>query len=252
MPEEVKPGEGQQGAAGSEQKPGEKNVPFNEHPRWREVYGELQEFKKLGGSPADISARLQEAEELKATLEREAAAIANEKAQQGGTSKEVNAVFEAARAELRKLLPEIDAIANIQAAQQAHYGRLEKAALSETKKVLDSAGLPTTADDITAMSDILADVIRNDEDLFAEYETNPREAVRGAWKQYIERVRPAVERQIAASKQKDRESLRTLPRAHGAGGGEAGGGGEKPPEPAKTLKEAEARAMARLRGSRED
>ena len=64
MPDDEKQLEAQgQNAAGGEQSG--KGVPFHEHPRWKEVHGELKEWKKLGGNPGEIAARLQEAQELK-------------------------------------------------------------------------------------------------------------------------------------------------------------------------------------------
>jgi len=225
-----------------------KEVPFNEHPRWKEVYGELQEWKKLGVSPTEATAKLAEGQELKAAFENAARQAVDEAGKRGDDDR-ANEVYKMAREELRKVFPEIDAIAKLQEAHDARYARLEKAALSETKKVLETAGLGTGDKEILSMSDILADIIKNDDDLYAEYESSPKAAVRGAWEKYVERVRPAVERSIASSKQKDGETRKVLPKTHGSGGGE-GGSGKTEPEP-KTLVEAEKRAMARLKGMRE-
>ena len=247
MADEVKP-EGTAVAPGSV-KPEDKSkeVPFNEHPRWKEVYGELQEFKKLGISPADLTTRLQEGQELKAAFEEAARQAADDAGKTGGED-EANKGYKQAREELRKVFPEIDRLAELLHANDVRYGRLEKAALSETKKVLEAASLGTSDKDVLSMSDILADIIKNDDDLLAEYDNRPRQAVRDAWTKYVETARPAVERSIASSKQKDAETRKILPKAHGAGG--EGGGGEKAaPEP-KTLIEAEKRAMARLRSMR--
>lgn len=236
-------------AAGAQADDKSKEVPFNDHPRWIQVYGELKEFKKLGLSPADLTTRLQEGQELKTAFEEAARQAADEAGKKGGED-EANKVYKQAREELRKVFPEIDAIAKLQEAHDARYARLEKAALSETKKVLETAGLGTADKEILSLSDILADIIKNDDDLYAEYETSPKAAVRGAWEKYVERVRPAVERSIASSKQKDGETRKGLPKTHGSGGGEGGSAGKDAPEP-KTLVEAEKRAMARLRGMQE-
>lgn len=254
MPEvekvEAKPAEGTKDAAGGD-KPGEKKeVPFNEHPRWKEVYGELQDWKKLGASPADISARLQEANDLKAALEQAATEVANETGQKQGEDA-ANKVYEQARAELRKLFPEIDRLSQVVAAHDARSQRLERAALTEQKKIMSAAGLDVTDRAVGGMSDILADIIKNDPDLAAEYDMNPRAAVRGAWDQYTSTVKSYVEREAAAKKQKDAETRRNLPRAHGGGGGEGASGGDKPPAPAKNLLEAEERVKARLKGMME-
>jgi hypothetical protein len=96
------------------------------------------------------------------------------------------------------------------------------------------------------MSDILADVIKNNADLLAEYHINPKGAVRGAWKKWSAKFEKMTERGKAADKQKDRESAAKLPKAHGGGGGgEAAEGAEGPP---KTIAEATKRAAARLKG----
>ena len=251
MAEEVKQQEGQAADATGGEKPGDKTkeVPFNEHPRWKEVYGELQEWKKLGGSPKDINARLQEGAELKAALEAAASEVADDTAKKGGSEAEVNKVYKAAREELRKVFPEIDAIAEIVKEREVRNQRLERAALAETKKVLEAAGLDAQEKDVLTMSDICADIIKGDDDLYELYFQNPREAVRGAFKSYTGKVEAYVKREAAAAKQKDGETRKGLPKAHGSGG-EMGGSEKAQPE-ARTLADAEKRAIARLRGMRE-
>lgn len=253
MADDVKPGEGEQktkDAAGGE-KPGKTDeVPFHDHPRWKEVYGQLKEFKELGLSPTDLKTRLQEGQELKAAFEEAARQAADEEGKKGGSEDEVKKVYKQAREELRKIFPEIDTIVEMRQEREVRNQRLERAALAETKKVLDSAGLETADKDVLAMTDILADIIKNDDDLLEAYYTNPRDAVRGAFKAYTAKVEAYVKREAAASKQRDAETRRGLPKAHGGGGG-LPGEGEKPAPEAKSLAEAEKRAIERLRGSRE-
>ena len=97
-----------------------------------------------------------------------------------------------------------------------------------------------------AMSDILADIIKNDAGLYSEYEVNPKGAVRGAFEKFSKRFQAKGDRAAAAAKQRDREAAAKLPKSHGSGGtGEGEGGGQGAP---KTLAEATQRAMARLKG----
>lgn len=242
-------GQGQQGAAAGEQ--AGKEVPFNEHPRWKEVYGELQEFKKAGVNPGELSARLQEAEELKAAFAEAIELARQEEAKQKG-AQAADQSFQQARAVVRKLIEEeltdIGKIGKLEASINLRNQRLERAATTETKKIMASAGLEVNDKEVATMSDTLADIIKNDEDLYVEYEIDPRGAVRGAYEKFVAKFKTVGERAAKAATQRQREDTRSLPKAHGPGGGSESGGG-KTLAPAKTIAEATARAAERLRGA---
>lgn len=241
--------EGQQGASGGDQ-PG-KEVPFNEHPRWKEVYGELQEFKKAGVNPGELQARLQEAEELKAAF-AEAIELARQEEAKSKGPEIADANFRQARDVVRQLikdeLSEVSKIAKLEASITLRNQRLERAATAETKKIMASAGMEVNDKEVATMSDTLADIIKNDDDLYAEYEISPREAVRGAYEKFVAKFKTVGERAVKASTQRQREETRSLPKAHGPGG-DSGGGGGKALTPAKNIAEATARAAERLRGA---
>jgi hypothetical protein len=237
--------EGAEGAAPGAQ--GEKKeVPFNEHPRWKEVYGELQEFKKLAADPGTLNARLQEANEIKVAFE-EAVALAHAEQAKTEGQRKADESYKLARQELKKIFPEIDQLAGLQQAQQERWTRLERAAIGQTQKVMAAAGLDTSPGEIKSMTDVLADIIKNDADLHAEYDIDPRAAVNGAFEKFQAKFAKVGERASKAASQREREATRSLPRAHGSGGVETGGG-EKAAAPAKNLAEASARVAARLKG----
>lgn len=224
-----------------------KGVPFSDHPRWKEVYGAYKDYKRLG-DPRDIESKLNEAASLKAAFEEAAREAAAEAAEASKTpdDKKQEELMKKARVEIKKLFPELDELAAMREAQQARWGRLEQSAIAETRDLLKEIGLPDTKEETLSMSDILADIIKNDADLYAEYEVSPRKAVRGAYDKFAKHFKTAGERSAAADKQKDREKAAKLPKAHGAGGGEESAGGKV--EPPKNLKEATERAIERLKG----
>lgn len=242
-------GQGQQGATGGEQSGG-KEVPFNEHPRWKEVYGELQEFKKAGVSPGDLAARLQEAEELKAAF-AEAIELARQEDAKKHGDQVADANFQQARAWVKQLIAEeltdVSKIGKLEAAINLRNQRLERAATSETKKLMTAAGLDVSEKEVATMSDTLADIIKNDPELFDDYEIDPRGAVRGAYEKFVKKFKTVGERAAKAASQRQREDIRSLPKAHGPGGGD--GGGAKAAGPPKTIAEATARVAERLRGA---
>jgi len=248
MPDvETKPAEGTKDATPGAQGDG-KDVPFHEHPRWKEVYGAYQDYKKLGKAD-DIAARLREADELK-TAVQDAIKTAEEDAKKTPDSKKSEADKKAARDVLRELLPEIDELQALKDGLQATWSRREHLALVETKKVMREMDLdPSDDKELNGVAEVLSDIIKNDRDLWAEYEVDPRAAVRGArdrLAKYTAKSQSANDRSKAADRQAEREKTKTLPKAHGAGGGEAGG--SESTEPPKNLAEATKRAMARLRG----
>ena len=225
----------------------EEKLPFNEHPRWKEVYGAYSEYKKYG-KPQDIEAQLNRAAELEAAFEEAARQAAAEADTASKTKAELadDEVMKQARKQIEKLLPELEQLREMQEAQQAQFARLEQAAVSETRKVLAEMGEGTDRADILAMSDILADVIKHDPELYAEYGVNPRQAVRGAFDKFAKRFGAKTELSEKAKTQKSRESAAKLPKVHGAGGD--GGGDSKGGDPPKSLKEATERAVQRLKG----
>ena len=223
-------------------------LPFSDHPRWKEVYGSLKEYKSLG-RPEDIETRLTRAAELESIYAEAQRLAAQEAVTASKTTDERAAedVQKRARAELFKLLPELQELEALKSAQNARNVRLERAATAETKVLLKELDEDLTDQSLGSMSEILADIIKHDEDLLAAYETDPRKVVRAAFDKFSKRFAGKVDRVVSASKQKDRESAAKLPKAHGAGGGEESAGGGKTGE-VRTIKEATVRAAARLKG----
>jgi hypothetical protein len=255
MPEDVKDESSPSGKVNAPEVPradgaqSEEKLPFSEHPRWKEVYGSLKEYKALG-KPEDIETKLNRAAELESIYQEAQRLAAQETAQASKTTDERAAedIQRKARAELFKLLPELQELEALKSAQQARNVRLERAATAETRDILKEIDEELTDQSVGSMSEILADIIKHDETLLAEYETAPRKVVRAAFDKFSKRFGGKSDRASTASKQKDRESAAKLPKAHGAGGGEESAGGGKAPGEIRTIKEASERAAARLKG----
>ena len=229
-------------------------LPFNEHPRWKQVYGENKEYKELG-TPAELKEKLgklskvDEYESYIAHLNEKIEKLETKKDEDEPKSdkqKQFEQLRKQARAELAKIAPEIDSIAKQQTEWDIYYASLERQAYKETAVVLEKAGLSAGQKDVNETAAVLADIIGADQDLYLEYRTNPREAVREAWGRLTKRYN--VERGVKADIERDKKNLEKLPKPHvGAGSSELG----IPKEAPKTLKEAERRAKLRLASLKE-
>jgi len=236
------------------EKESDEKLPFNEHPRWKQVYGENKKYKELG-TPDELKEKLSQ---LSKVDEYEGyIAHLNEKIEKLETKrdeddpksdkqKQFEQLRKQARAELAKIAPEIDNIARQQTEWDLYYASLERQAYKETASVLKAAGLESGTKDVSETAAVLADIIGADQDLYLEYRTNPREAVREAWGRLTKRY--SVERTVKADIEREKKTLGTLPKPHtGTAGTEHG----IPKEPPKTLREAERRANMRLASLKE-
>jgi uncharacterized small protein (DUF1192 family) len=232
-------------------------VPFNEHPRWKQVYGENKEYKELG-TPAELKEKLSQVskvDEYEGYIAHLTEKIEKLEAKKDDDDpktdkqRQFESLRKQARAELAKIAPEIDQIAAGQRASNewdTYYAALERQAYKETASVLKAAGLESGTKDVNETAAILADLIGSDRDLYLEYRTNPREAVREAWGRLTKRYN--VERGVKADIERDKKALEKLPKPHvGSAGTERG----VTKGPAKNFRELEQRLTVRLKSMKD-
>ena len=224
-------------------------VPWHEDKRWKEFIAEkntLKDFKELGVTPGELKQRLQRLDYLDGLVKQ-----AEEESRRQGEKvepedKERAKLIEKARKELRELAPELDEVATLKQRTDIIFTAAERKAMKTTKSIMEEHGLDTSPKSLNEMSEILADIIRGDEDLFYDYLTDTREAVKDAFGRFTKKFRDAAARQEAAEKEGKKEPLSKLPKTHTPGGGAETGG--KPTGEPKDLKEASKMALKALRG----
>lgn len=212
-------------------------VPFSEHPRWKEVYANLKEYKSLGSTPEQIRAALdrlayydQLAEESKHSATDTSV---NDTDKQANEEKKQEAlrVLEQLIPGISKF-PEIMELMKTDARQLA--ASLEERAYDELHTLMASVGMPAKETDLTEMADLLVPLLKADAKLVTLYRTDPAAAVRKVWTKFAERAVVFTRKQSAAQQDKG-AALREMPRAHRGGGSLTSGAA---PEPPKTIDEA--------------
>lgn len=210
--------------------------------RWKQVHGELKAYKDAGLSPLELKAALARlAQYDKAVEDAEKAESDDEETAEAKALKKKRA---AAKKELLLIYPELANVEALQGRMDTFYTSLERRATSEMTKLMKEAGLPTEAKNLASMSEVLASIIKEDEDLYLEYVGDPRAAVRAAWDSFKGDFEAAAKRSAAAELQKKKQGLNALPKTFKPGGSPEMSG--KPDKGPKNLKEARERAEKRL------
>jgi hypothetical protein len=181
--------------------------------RWQKVHGEWKEFSSFKMSPLELQAAL-------VRLQQHETAAAKAREAEGSTAedKDLAAKRKSARTELSKINPDIDKIKGLSEKADILFGSLERRAERETKVLMTEAGLATGAKNVESMTDVLAGIIADDIELYDDYVTNPKEAVREAFKRFKSGFEAAAARAAKASTQRDKTKLLGLPKTHKAGG----------------------------------
>lgn len=242
------------GDAGGATPEGE-NVPFNEHPRWKQVYAELKTYKALG-SPEELStakATLAEAqsvlEEVQGFRQLVAKARAEREALGGGKTEDERAAeaqYAKAKEQLKKIAPElfetVEEIRQAKEAQQAalaHQAEARKqvdaTAMAAVSTLMAKHGLESTPEAVDLMSEQLVAIAKRDPEILDLYFKNPNKAVQMSWDKYFDHAEKLSSRKTAAAQQAKGVALKGLPRNHSSGPSGAGSAGSAPPT---TLKEA--------------
>ena len=208
--------------------------------RWQRVHGELKEFKQFRMSPLELQAALVRLHKLeKASAKVEAAEGASPE------DKELAERRKAARKELSKIAPELDSVVETKGKADLFFASIERRAVRETKKLMGEAGMATGDKNLEAMTDVLAGIIGDDDELYDEYLTNPKFAVGEAFKKFKSGFEAAATRAAKAGIQRDKTKLLGLPKST-KGGGTSSEVAKNRTEGPKNLNEARRSAEARL------
>jgi len=220
----------------------EPDGPLHKSVRWKEVYGKYKEYKDLG-DPSDVSAKLARLEyydSLVANLDDERPKSEPKTDEQKVAEKELAD----ARAALKQVAPEFEAIKPMAANMRSYYESLESGAEDETERLMDEAGMPTTPSDKKAMAEILQSFIKEDRKKHLLYLRNPEKAVEWAFERFTKDFVAGRTRKDAASAQRDKEKLSKLPKPLASAGSIPSEGKSKAPT---NLKEADIAAKEFLK-----
>jgi len=192
---------------------GEEKLPFHKHPRWKKIHGELTEFKRFQMTPLEIQAAL-----VRLAQHEDKAAKAASAEGETAEDKELAAKRKSIRKELSKIAPEVDSIKELNEKASVLFGSLQRRAERETKVQMSEAGLATGAKNLESMTEVLAGIIADDVELYDDYMSDPKGAVREAFKRFKSGFEAAAARAAKAGTQRDKTKLLLLPKAHKAGG----------------------------------
>lgn len=212
---------------------GQQDVPFSEHPRWKEVYGELKGFKALGVTPEQIMELGQEVLSY-----REQAKAAKETAAHPQTEEERDAeeTSKAQRAELERIFPELKDLGRLkqmvktledQAAQ--NRDAVDRQALTTLTSLITQAGLQASKEKVNSLAKRVSPIIQDDPALLQLYYRDPSAAVTKAWDMYCEDLDTITSRRTGAKLQQKGAALQSLPRGGQGGGVGATGTSASPP-----------------------
>ena len=198
--------------------------PLHKSKRWQKVHGELKDLKKVTGkmSPAELQAAMNRLGQYdRIVAEEETKAAAKKKAgddDEGDEDEATKKRRKASHKELLKIAPEIGSIAHAAERTDIYFGSLERRATREMNTLLKDAGMSTKEKSMEAMSDVLAGIIAEDEVLYDDYLSDPKGAVREAFKRFRADSVDAAARAAKANLQKDKTKLLGLPKTHKSGG----------------------------------
>ena len=187
--------------------------PLHKSERWQKVHGEWKEFNKFAMTPLELQAAL-------ARLAKHEKAAAKAASAEGETEedKETATRRKAARKELALIYPEIETIKELNEKSAVLFGSLERRAVRETKVLMKEAGLSLGDKNVESMTDVLAGIIGDDEELYDDYMSNPKGAVQEAFKRFKSGFEAAAARAAKAGTQRDKTKLLGLPKTHKASG----------------------------------
>ena len=137
---------------------------------------------------------------------------------EGVEDKELTAKRKAARKELSRINPDIDKIADAHEKTTVLFDSLERRAVRETTKLMKDAGLAVGPKNVESMTDVLAGIIAEDDELYDDYLSDPKGAVGEAFKRFKSGFEQAAVRAAKAGTQRDKTKLLGLPKTHKAGG----------------------------------
>ena len=194
-------------------------LPFHRHPRWKKVHGDLKAYKGLGRSAEEIQDDLSRLERFdKIVAEEEAKAKKKAAAGDEDDDPELTKRRKAARKELSKIAPEVDAIVAAADKTNLYFDSLGRRATREMTVLLKDAGMSTKEKSLEAMADVLGGIIAEDKELYDDYLSDPKGAVREAFKRFRSDSVEAAQRKAKADVQKDKTKLMGLPKVHKSGG----------------------------------
>lgn len=225
-------------------------VPFNEHPRWKAVHGELKTYKELGATPEQIRQLGREVQFYRDLDARQKQQQQNKP--QSEEDKSEGESIKAARAALMKVAPELGDVGPLkqiltmlgQQAQQHREG-VDEMAHSALSALMAQSGLPTDEKKVTDMARRMIPIIQNDEALLQLYFRDPNKAVQKAWDDFTKDIDIIASRRTNARLAQKGLSLSLLPRAQQGAGGFTPKAGAKP---AQTIDELFKRERGTLSG----
>jgi hypothetical protein len=187
--------------------------PLHKSDRWKKVHGEWKQFAQFQMTPLEMQAAL-----VRLAQHEKAAAKAESAEGETAEDKELAAKRKAVRKELSKIAPEVDSIKELNEKAAVLFGSLQRRADRETKAQMTEAGLATGAKNVEAMTDVLAGIIADDVELYDDYMSDPKGAVREAFKRFKTGFEAAAARAAKAGVQRDKTKLLGLPKSHKAVG----------------------------------
>lgn len=186
--------------------------------RWQTVYAERKAYKELGKTAEEIKADLKRLNHYDQIVAEEEAKGKAKDTDEGDEDENLKKRRKAARKELSKIAPEIDGIAKAAERTDLYFDSLGRRATREMTVLLKEAGMSTKEKSLEAMSDVLSGIIAEDEVLYDDYLSDPKGAVREAFKRFRADSVDAANRAAKANLQKDKTKLLGLPKVHRAGG----------------------------------
>mgnify|MGYP001586511156 CR=1 FL=1 len=213
--------------------------PLHKSDRWKKVHGEWKQFSAFQMSPLELQAAL-------VRLAKHEKAIAKAEEAEGSTAeeKELAVRRKAARKELSAISPEIDKVNEAVEKTNVLYDAINRRAVRQTKVEMTVAGMKIGDKNVEAMTDVLAGIIQEDEELYDDYFSDPKGTVKEAFKRFTADLTAGVARAAKAGVQRDKTKLLALPKTH-----KAAGTAEVAPNRTagpKNLNEARKSAQARL------
>jgi len=210
--------------------------PLHKSERWKQVLAKSKQLDELG-DPLDVRARLARLDyydSLVANMNEDRTSSEPKTKEQKDAEAELADAYKA----LLKVAPEVQDIQAMRQEMRLFWEGIIDAAEDATVDAMKDAGMPTEAKDVKAMSEVLQSIIKEDRKLHLRFRRDPEGAVKKAFDRFSTTF-SAGKRSTAASTQRDKQKLTTLPKPVGSSGSAPGGDKFKPPA---NLKEADAAA----------
>lgn len=223
---------------------GDQSVPFNEHPRWKQVLSQRDSYKQEAeayralGSPEHIEAVMEEVRHYRGLMQE---ARAQREAANGGPKTDEEKALQAqitdAKATLKKIAPEVfEAVEDLQRLKEERKQAQEYAAqvraatdamaLRALGTLMAHEGMETDDEAVAEMADHLVVLANRDPELRALYLQDPKKTVKLAFDKYLEQSTKRLARRQGAAAQSKGAALLNLPKAgQGRSGSPSGGTG---------------------------